>query len=89
MVRMDSHHLKLYSEYWTTLSGDGEGRVFGFGGSALGEVEKQISPLRCAPVEMTQVVRLCSGRNDDVLREASRDIWLRLPPGITMDYSLL
>jgi hypothetical protein len=31
------------------------------------------------------------GRNDDVwfLREATRDIWLRLPPGIAMDYSLL
>jgi hypothetical protein len=32
MVRMDSHHLKLYSEYWTTLSGDGEGRVLGSAG---------------------------------------------------------
>jgi hypothetical protein len=27
MVRIDSHHLKLYSEYWTGLSGDGERRV--------------------------------------------------------------
>jgi hypothetical protein len=28
MVRMVSHHLKLYSEYWTALSGDGESRRF-------------------------------------------------------------
>jgi hypothetical protein len=24
---MDSHHLKLYSEYWTTRGEDGENRV--------------------------------------------------------------
>jgi hypothetical protein len=30
MVRMDSHHLKLYSEYWTTLLRDGEGRGLGW-----------------------------------------------------------
>jgi hypothetical protein len=53
MVRMDSHHLKLYSEYWTALSGDGEGRVLWVRRECSGEVEKQISPLRCAPVEMT------------------------------------
>jgi hypothetical protein len=38
MVRMDGHHLKLYSEYWTALYGDGEGRVLGFGGWVLGAV---------------------------------------------------
>jgi hypothetical protein len=63
MVRVDGHHLKLYSEYWTTLSRDGEGRGFwvrwfGWRGGSVGRWfgwrgEKQISPLRCAPVEMT------------------------------------
>jgi hypothetical protein len=29
MVRVDGHHLKLYSECWTALFRDGEGRVWG------------------------------------------------------------
>jgi hypothetical protein len=76
MVKVDSHHLKLYSEYWTALSGDGEGRVLGsvVGFGVCGEAK--IRFLHC-PVRL----RSGSGRNDEVLGEASRDNWLRLPPG--------
>jgi hypothetical protein len=56
MVRVDGHHLELYSEYWTALPVDGEDR-FGSGGSVGrrfgAESGKQISPRRCASVEMT------------------------------------
>jgi hypothetical protein len=30
MVRADGHHLELYSEYWTALPVDGEGRSLGW-----------------------------------------------------------
>jgi hypothetical protein len=36
MVRMDSHHLKLYSEYWTTLGGYGESPGIWLAGTADG-----------------------------------------------------
>jgi hypothetical protein len=69
MVKVDSHHLKLYSEYWTALFWDGESRVW-VGRKTAGSVgrcrdEKQISPLRCAPVEMTVFLLLgCAGGCD-------------------------
>jgi hypothetical protein len=96
MVRMDSHQLELYSEYWTTLPGDGESRVSGW---VIGFwVERGVPGRRKADFSTA----LRSGRNDDVwllgcapvemtlfIFTAATGIWRRLPSGIAMDYSLL
>jgi len=64
MVRMDSHHLKLYSEYWTTLLGDGEGRVFGFGRAVVRGLG--VSVVRWGRRKADFSTPLRSGRNDGV-----------------------
>jgi hypothetical protein len=44
MVRMDSHHLELYSEYWTTLQGDGEAGL-GWSGSGFRSRRRCLFPM--------------------------------------------
>jgi hypothetical protein len=76
MVSMDSHHLKLYSECWTTLQGDGEGRVLGWVGWVESQKADFSTSLRsgrndgvwylcCAPVEMTMFDSCSALRSND------------------------